>query len=123
MDQTTSGGITPPPIQQPSSSVPPQPTTEVHINETKQSSLGPVIGIVIVIILLIAGALYAWKSMPQNTIPSEIIATQQQTDPQTEKLMEVTTSTDPKDIEADLMNTNIENLDVDLGALLIEAVQ
>lgn len=122
MDQTTPGGITPPPAQQPSSPIPPQPEVEVHMNETKQSSLGPVIGIVIVIILLIAGALYAWKSMPQNTIPAETIATEQ-VDPQTERLMEVTNSTDPNDIETDLINTDIENLDADLGALLIEAAQ
>lgn len=121
MDQTTPGGITPQSTQ-PSSPEPSQQNIEVHVNETKQSSLGPVIGIVIIIILLIAGALYAWKSMPQNTIPSNTLATEQ-TDSQTTQLMEVTTSTNPVDIETDLNNTDIENLDADIETLLIETTQ
>ena len=69
--------------------------TDMAQNESRSS--GPVIGIVIVILLLVAGALYAWKM--RETVTESALPPIPEVDVVTEELETVGTSTESADIE------------------------
>jgi hypothetical protein len=78
--------------------------------EQKSSTIGPIIGTLIVFIVLIAAALYIW-GQHLNTVGKRL-SEGNQTSTTTEKiLIRITsTSTDPTDIEHDLNgNTTVTN--------------
>ena len=77
------------------------------LQPTEKKSVGPIIGIVIIVIVLIAGALYFWgaslnrgNSLPPITEPAPL-----------------SDSDSVDDISADLSATAINGLDEDLGAI------
>lgn len=97
---------------------PTEQTFPPHQNETKSS--GPIVGIIVVVLLLVGGALYVWKMKQVEPLPVD--TTPLVSDQVTKDLETIGTSTNPDDIENDLMNTNFDSLDLDLDALLIESV-
>jgi len=76
----------------------------------KKSSVGPIIGIVLVILIIVLGGLYFWgKRLADNgdTLP-----------PLEEEPL--STSDEVSDIEADLDATDLESLDADAAAIEAE---
>lgn len=115
------GNITNPapatPPNEPSLRIEPE-TVSLPPNDSKSS--GPIFGIIIVILLLIGGAIYVWQTKLANQIQPAPLPVSDQA---TTEFENVGTSTEPSDIEADLINTDLDNLNLDLGALLIESTQ
>ena len=75
---------------------------------------GPVIGVVIIILILIVGALYFWGAQlnkEANQTPDDILNAEDQT---LNQLQTQSTSTEISDINADLNATDLNNLDADL---------
>lgn len=94
----------------------PQNTRAQERNEKK--SVGPIIGIAIILVIIIFGGLYYWggqinnQEERANITPEEII---EQEDPALETLETQSSSDEIVDIEADLDLTNLEGLDKELG--------
>lgn len=95
---------------------------EESIVGTHHNHLGPILGTLIVVLVLILGGLYLWGSMIDNNagIDSTITpiennepeTTRAETDAQ---ILQTTSSSDEiSAIEADLNSTNLDNLDADL---------
>jgi uncharacterized protein HemX len=99
--------------------------------QTEQSgpnkkSIGPIIGIAIIVVIIIFGGLYYWggkinkqelRSAQENTTAEEILS---QEDASLESLQVQSTSDEIADIEADLDMTDLENLDAELDNIDIE---
>ena len=90
--------------------------------QTPQKSMGPMLGIVIIVILLVLGGFYFWgtqikdRSQVQEVeITAEDIANQEDTT--LKNLQSQSTSDEIDDIEADLDATDLENLDSELDAI------
>lgn len=66
-------------------------------------SAGPVIGIVVILVIVILGALYFWNQSRTNDAALESIQTQNESD-------------EANSIEADLDATNVDNLDAEINA-------
>lgn len=76
----------------------------------KGSSVGPVVGAIIIIVLIVLGGLYFWgKKLAEAP-----------TDEQTETLQDVRASDALADIEADLNATDLDSLDNDLSEVEAE---
>jgi hypothetical protein len=112
-------GNTPTPSTLPNQEIPRTEPETVSLPPSEPKSSGPIIGIIVVILLLVGGAFYVWQTKLSNQTPPPL----PETDQATAALETVGTSTEPNDIEADLINTDLEGLDLDLGALLIETTQ
>ena len=90
--------------------------------QTQQKSMGPMLGIVIIVVLLVLGGFYFWgtqikdKSQVQENaeVTAEDIANQEDT--ALENLNTQSTSDEIDDIEADLDATDLESLDSELDA-------
>nr|QBM02320.1 hypothetical protein [uncultured archaeon] len=82
-----------------------------------ESKLGPIIGIIIVVIVLIIGALYFWgeKLNKANDLP--------QGDTMVNNLKSQQNSDEVSSIEADLKATNLDDIDADLKAEAASSVQ
>lgn len=98
----------------------PKPFSEEH-----QSHVGPILGVLIVVLVLILGGLYLWGSMiadnengalVERTIPNnEPETTRAQADGQ---IMGTVSSSDELGaIEADLESTNLNDLDTELNQI------
>lgn len=104
------------PEPQPSVSQP----TPVASNETdtsEESSMGPIIGAIIIVLILIIGGLYFWG---QNLVQNEDVADDDMEelldeDEVTEELQEQSSSDEVDDIEADLEASSYEEIDADLA--------
>ena len=91
--------------------------------QTQQKSMGPMLGIVIIVVLLVLGGFYFWgtqikdKSQVQENaeVTAEDIANQEDT--ALENLNTQSTSDEIDDIEADLDATDLESLDSELDAI------
>ena len=89
------------------------PHTEFTAPPKKSGGMGPILGILIIILLLIVGALYLWG----EKLSQEDGATQTQTentgyeDAATAALSQQGSSDDLSSIRADLESTNTTNLD------------
>lgn len=85
---------------------------------SEKKSVGPIIGIAIILVIIIFGGLYYWggqinnQEERANITPEEII---EQEDPTLETLETQSSSDEIVDIEADLDLTNLEGLDKELG--------
>lgn len=79
----------------------------------RESRVGPIAGIIIVIAVLIIGGLYFWgaKLNEKTTEPNEVA---EAPDTQAAALLEQSASDEISDIEKDLGTTNLENLDAEL---------
>ena len=91
--------------------------------QTQQKSMGPMLGIVIIVVLLVLGGFYFWgtqikdKSQVQENaeVTAEDIANQEDT--ALDNLNTQSTSDEIDDIEADLDATDLESLDSELDAI------
>lgn len=79
-------------------------------NTKKDGSVGPTIGSVIVILIIIIGGFYFWNSIINKNV-TEDVNEQTQGDEQTMQLEAQSDSTEINDIEKDLMDTNLDNLE------------
>ncbi len=80
---------------------------QMPLRETPRNSSGPLIGIVIIVIVLVIGALYFWgASLNKKTTPS----------PETIDVP-LSVSDELGDISADLDATVISGIDADIGAI------
>lgn len=95
-----------------------EPRRTQPAGDESHNALGPTIGIIIIVALLVAGAFYFWGT--QFDLGLGIDGTgdapqqQTETDPSTEALRDVSTSTDVDAIEQDLNATELEDLDQEL---------
>lgn len=84
----------------------------------KKSHFGAISGIVIIVVILALGGLYLWGKELNNQEPatpeSAVVNNEAAVDSSTQALETQGTSDNIGDIEADLNNTNLENLDADL---------
>jgi uncharacterized protein HemX len=102
------------------------PTEQPQYDATDKKSIGPIIGIAIIVVIIIFGGLYYWGGKinnqelrnAQESITAEEISNQQDTS--VESLQVQSTSDEITDIEADLDLTDLENLDAELGNIDIE---
>lgn len=103
---------------------PEQEETSTNENkQTPQKPMGPVVGIVIIVILLILGGFYFWGAQLTDTekevkITAEEIINQEDT--ALENLQSQSNSDEIDAIEADLNTTDLENLDSELNAIDLE---
>lgn len=81
-------------------------------DESGHKSFGPLIGIVIIIIILVAGGLYLWSEQS-----SSLESLSPDNDGVIDELQAQGTSDKVGDIEEDLDTTNLDNLDADLEAI------
>jgi len=86
--------------------------TNPNINEQKESSIGPVIGTIIILAVIVLGGLYFWGQRVSDKVMDETqlnaivedITTQNESDAVT-------------DIEADLNATDIDSIDSELNGI------
>ena len=96
--------------------------------EKKRSMLGPILGVLIVILVLILGGLYLWgttlKDEPAPIVQPDIVTptveednvpTTSDVDGQVEALETVSASDEIDAIEADIESTNLDALDSELS--------
>jgi len=98
---------------------------QVHEENTDEDkSLGPVLGSIIVVIILVVAAFYVWGSgSNSNNAPADVPqadTTIPATDAATEALAEQGTSDDIAAIEADLEATILDGLDAELEQIEAE---
>ena len=92
--------------------------------EENKTSVGPIIGTIIIIALIVLGGLYFWGKRIEETKLTKTLTSEE---PQNEQMSEaaaiisVGTSTNINDIEADLNNTNTTNLDTELNTTAPQA--
>ena len=94
---------------------------QMPIMPQPESKAGPIIGIVIVVIVLIIGALYFWGQRLNREVPvtpsSDTSALQEeQSDPSVTALNSQSSSDDYASIESDLNATNVDGLSSDFEA-------
>lgn len=97
-----------------------EPTLQPQENK---SSIGSIIGTVIIIAIIILGGLYFWGKRVEETRAKQNLvgdSVPQQTIEQNEasSIQQTTSSDDVNSIEADLNATNLEGLDAELDAQL-----
>jgi len=101
---------TPPPAQPPAAPDPEKPENS--------SSLGPIVGAIIIVAILVLGGLYYWGAdLAQNQnapTPEEIM---NEPDPQLQSIETQSSSDTVTSIEADLEATNLESLDQELDQI------
>ena len=96
------------------------------VQEVQKKSIGPIIGIAIIVVIIIFGGLYYWGAQisrqevkeGQENLTAEQI--ENQADPTTQQLQIQSTSDEIADIEADLDTTDLENLDQELENIDLE---
>jgi len=94
----------------------PNTLSEEH-QAPEKGGIGPLVGIIIIVAVLIIGGLYFWGAKlakdEQQSMTAEEIANQE--DPQTASLQQQSASDDLSSIEADVHATDLDNLDKELG--------
>ena len=110
------------------------PVGQANTDTNEPSSIGILLGILIVILVLILGGLYLWGTTLQNTtVPAEVTApaerptADENNEPEStnaeadaETLRAVSTSDEVNAIEADLEATDLEAIDRELDAIELE---
>ena len=79
--------------------------------EPEKKSNGALIGSIIIIIILIVGGIYIWQSKVQKTLEEKNAQS------------EIAVPTDADAEELDILDNDINEADIDLGASAIESVQ
>lgn len=77
--------------------------------QPEKKSVGPTIGLVIVVILIILGGIYFWNQQQNKDSDSMAVENEAM------MIKEQGTSNEVSSIEADLNATNLDNLDQELG--------
>lgn len=96
--------------------------TRVQEKDEKKS-VGPIIGIAIILVIIIFGGLYYWGDQIKNQREQENITSEEileQKDPALEALEVQSSSDEIVDIEADLDLTDLEGLGKELGDIDVE---
>lgn len=91
--------------------IPMEETTNIDSIKKPTGSVGPMIGSLIVIIIITIGGFYFWNSISERLNKESVI------DAQVEELGTQSDSDEIEDIEADLQNTNFDDLDTELDAI------
>ena len=105
----------------------PESTPEPMLNETNHHHMGPVLGGMLIILVLILGGLYLWGSTLVDSTVNEAIVTERvipNNEPETPRAQadaRILETTSPSDelsaIESDLMSTNLSALDEELNTI------
>ena len=90
-----------------------------------RTHMGPILGVLIILLVIILGGLYLWGSMLNNEAVSETqVFSIPNNEPETpravvdQEIMTTTSSSDSLEaIEADIEGTNLDNLDTELNTL------
>ena len=97
---------------------------------THHAHIGPILGVLVIMLVLILSGLYLWGGMLSNEViaPTEppIVNNEPETvraTTDTQILETVSPSDDLNAIEADLSSTNLDSLDTDLTAIDAELAQ
>lgn len=77
------------------------------------SGVGPIIASIIIILIIIIGAFYLFSTIKEQTSDNK-------NSPTTEQIENQNESDEISDIEADLNSTDLENLDLELSAIVSE---
>ena len=83
----------------------------------ESKSVGPLIGVIVIIAVIVLGGLYFWGQRLDEQKQSEAAL---QNDAATQELETQNTSDEVADIEADLNATNLEGLDTEMNQLETE---
>lgn len=101
--------------------------TPISYSEMHHSHLGPILGVLIIMLVLILSGLYIWGGMLNEEAEREAPNTLINNEPETPRanvdtqILDTTSPSDELDaIEADISNTNIDSLDTDLTAIDVE---
>ena len=93
------------------------PIQKMMEDAKKDGTVGPLIGSIVIILILIVGGLFFWGSIiSQKKDQIELTATEQEQVQQTvvEDITKQSSSDDTASIEADLKATNVDSLDAGL---------
>lgn len=105
----------------------PQQNQQPAAPAQEENGVGPLVGIVIIVIVLVIGGLYFWGRQVEQQMFSEPVNNQLQpsaeSDPATKNLGTQDSSTEIGSIENDLTNTNLEGLDAELNSVDQELTQ
>lgn len=104
----------------------PQPAnTPSNQGNKENTSIGPVVGIFIILAIIILGGLYFWGKQVANDTDNGPDAEEimNQLDESRDELNNVSSSDVIADIEADLGSTDLDSLDVELGNIDSELSQ
>lgn len=102
---------------------PPQaPTPEPQMNETpsEKGSLGPIVGILIIVLVIAFGGYYFWTTQLKDRFMTDDMSADEILNQEDEALMELQqqgSSDEIADIEADLDATDLEGLDEEFDAV------
>jgi len=86
------------------------------INPSNENSVGPVIAIIIILAMIILGGLYFWNERSNQPATSNE-ALSGSLEEMTASIEKQSSSDETSSIEADLNNTNVDNLDSELQKL------
>ena len=92
--------------------------------QQNKSSIGSIIGTIIIIAVIILGGLYFWgKRIEENKLKQKLISDSMETIPTQEadpdgSINKTGSSDDLNSIDADLNSTNLDNLDAELNTSL-----
>ncbi|MBN2093847.1 MAG: hypothetical protein JW740_00515 [Candidatus Zambryskibacteria bacterium] len=84
----------------------------------EKKSIGPLISVIIILVLIIVGGLYFLKTRSERNV--YIPNTEEGADSVVESLKQQEESDELDSIEADLLNTDLDNLDQDAAAIEAE---
>lgn len=96
---------------------------EAQFHEVHHARLGPILGVLILILALVLGGLFLWGSMLANKAPEPLppIVNNEPETPRAEADVHILETMSPSDdlgaIEADIESTNLDLLDQDLQAI------
>ena len=101
----------------------PDTTTPISFTEKHHAHLGPILGVLVIVLVLILGGLFLWGGFLAKTVPpgqpnpinNEPETLRAQTD--TQILGTMSPSDDLAAIETDIGSTNLDSLDTDLTAV------
>lgn len=88
--------------------------------EENKSSIGSIIGTIIIIALIILGGLYFWGKKIENSrnaqnLTSEDIVTDEEINAESDSIKQTSSSDSIQSIETDLSATDINNIDAELN--------
>ena len=86
----------------------------------RDSTVGPLIGSIIIILIILVGGLYFWGSIivdRKNEIESEAVLEEQSQDSEVEAITNQSSSDDADSIEADLNATDLDSADTEIEAV------
>lgn len=85
--------------------------------DNNENSVGPVVGLIIILAVIILGGLYFWGERNNSGSGDLTSPSTAQSDADTAAIEAQSSSDDVDSIQGDLNNTNTETLDADLNAI------